>query len=110
MVEAYTIEFVVLLYLMCVYWDINCEEAFLKLKNSLCNSRILSYPIPDLLFVVDSDVSNFGIGKVLSQIQEGQEKVNAYFSKVLPKPEKITVTQKELLTVIKSLEYFHKYL
>jgi hypothetical protein len=37
------------------------------------------------MFVVDTDVSNVGIGTVLSQIQDGQERVIAYYSKTLKK-------------------------
>lgn len=51
------------------------------------------------------------MGAVLSQLQDDQEKVIAYFSKVFASNERnYCVTRKELLAIIKSLEHFHKYL
>ena len=48
---------------------------------------------------------------MLSQIQEGEEKVIAYFSRTLNKPEKqYCVSRKELLTIIKAVKHFHHYL
>lgn len=47
----------------------------------------------------------------MSQVQDGQEVVIAYFSRTLSKAERnYCVTRKELLAVMKSLEHFHKYL
>src|ERR1700729_1521302 len=92
-------------------WTEECEMAFEKLKAALCNPPVLSYPEPAQMFIVDTDASNSSIGGILSQIQNGQEKVIAYFSKVLSKPERnYCVTRKELLAIVKTLEHFHKYL
>jgi hypothetical protein len=41
------------------------------LKGALCADPILAYPKPGEKFIVDTDASNFGIGGVLSQVQEG---------------------------------------
>jgi hypothetical protein len=50
-------------------------------------------------------------GGVLSQAQDGQERVIAYFSKTLSKAERnFCVTRWELLAIVKTLEHFHKYL
>ncbi|MBJ4999897.1 hypothetical protein JGF38_23160, partial [Salmonella enterica subsp. enterica serovar Hadar] len=72
---------------------------------------VLVYPQPDQLFILDTDASNTGIGAVLSQVRDGQEKVSAYFSKSLSKPERnYCVTQKELLAIVRAVEHFHHYL
>ncbi len=42
---------------------------------------MLAYPDPDLPYVVETDASNMAIGAVLSQIQDGEEKVFMYGSK-----------------------------
>jgi hypothetical protein len=61
--------------------------------------------------VVDTDAFNVGIGGVLSQIQDGQEGVTAYYSKKQNTAEtNYCVTRQELLAVVRPLEHFHKYL
>ncbi len=42
---------------------------------------MLAYPDPDLPYIVDTDASNLAIGAVLSQVQDGEEKVIMYGSK-----------------------------
>ena len=55
---------------------------------------------------MDTDVSQGGIGAVLSQEQNGKEKVIAYFS--LNRIEQnYCVTRKELLAVVKVMEKFY---
>ena len=72
---------------------------------------MLGYPQAGEKFIVDTDASDVGIGGVLSQVQDGQEKVIAYFSKTLSKAERnYCVTRRELLAIVKTLEHFHKYL
>ena len=63
-------------------------------------------------FILDTDVSEQGIGAVLLQIhQDSQEHVVAYASRVLSKPErKYSVTRKELLAVIVFIHHFYPYL
>ncbi|XP_074039503.1 uncharacterized protein [Leptinotarsa decemlineata] len=83
-------------------WSEECQDSFKKLKTALINAPVLSYPLPDGKFILDTDASNVGLGAVLSQIQDGQEKVIGYFSKTLSKPERnYCVTRRELLAVVK---------
>lgn len=92
-------------------WSHVHEEAFRKLKSALCSSPILAYPRRHGKFILDTDASKVGIGAVLSQVQDGEEKVIEYYSKVLTKPERnYCVTRKELLAIVKSVDHFHKYL
>ncbi|KAG5896052.1 hypothetical protein JTB14_011047 [Gonioctena quinquepunctata] len=91
-------------------WSEECQDSFRKLKEALINAPVLSYPLPKGKFILDTDASNVGLGTVLSQIQEGQEKVIGYFSKTLSKPERnYCVTRRELLAVVKGVEHFYKY-
>jgi hypothetical protein len=92
-------------------WDEESETAFRSLKISLCTSPLLSYPKMKGQYILDTDASNNGIGAVLSQVQEGEERVIEYYSKVLSKPEeKYCVTRKELLVIVNAVGHFHKYL
>ena len=92
-------------------WTTDCQEAFDKLKRALTSSPILSYPQPNLPFVLDTDASNTGAGAVLSQIQNGKEVVVSYYSKTFSNTErKYCVTRRELLAIILSVKHFHHYL
>jgi hypothetical protein len=62
-------------------------------------------------YILDTDASNNGIEAVLSQVQEGEERVIEYYSKVLSKPERnYCVTRKEFLVIVNAVGHFHKYL
>ena len=71
----------------------------------------MGYPLPHGKFLVDTDSSDVGIGAVLSQLQDGQERVVAYHSRALTQPEKhYCVTRRELLAVVDAFRQFHPYL
>src|SRR6267154_19341 len=62
-------------------------------------------------YCLDTDASNEAIGAVLSQRQNGQERVIAYASRLLTKPERnYCVTRKELLAVVHYCKQFRTYL
>ncbi|GBM23206.1 Transposon Ty3-I Gag-Pol polyprotein [Araneus ventricosus] len=92
-------------------WTEECEKSFKSLKQALTSSPILTYPRTDKDFILDTDASNEGIGAVLSQNIRNEERVIAYFSKNLGKPERnYCFTRKEILAIVKSIEHFHPYL
>ncbi len=62
-------------------WTDRQEKAFTKLKDALCKAPVFAYPNPDVPYIVDTDASNLVIGAVLSQVQDGKEKVIMYGSK-----------------------------
>jgi len=64
-------------------WNEQCEDTFNRLKQTLTSSPILSLPKEKGELVLDTDASNFGIGAVLSQEQDGVEKIISYCSRVL---------------------------
>ena len=59
-------------------WTEECQQAFELLKERLTTTPIMTLPNDDDLFVVDVDASDFGLGGVLSQVQDQQEKVVSY--------------------------------
>ncbi|GFR13365.1 retrovirus-related Pol polyprotein from transposon 17.6 [Trichonephila clavata] len=92
-------------------WMDECNNAFNKLKDALTSAPILAYPEAGKQFILDTDASHKSIGAVLSQEIDGQERVIAYFSKCLSRPERnYCVTRKELLAIVKAVEHFHPYL
>jgi hypothetical protein len=93
-------------------WTPQCQSAFESIRSKLVSSPILVFPDMSKPFILDTDASDFGIGGVLSQIQDnGQEKVVAYASKALTKAEKqYSVTRRELLAVVTFTAHFRQYL
>jgi len=92
-------------------WTSECQNAFEELKSRLISAPILAYPMDEGLYVLDTDASGFAIGAVLSQVQNGNEHVIAYASKMMSKEQRnYCVTRQELLAVVHFLKYFHHYL
>lgn len=92
-------------------WTDQVQQSFEVLKEALCRTPILVYPLQKGEFVLDTDASDGGIGAVLSQVQEGEEKVVAYASKKLNKQQqRYCVTRRELLAVVVFLREFRHFL
>ena len=92
-------------------WGTEEQVAFQRLKDDLVSAPVLGYPDPKLPYILDTDASAVGVGAVLSQIQEGKERVIAYYSKTLAPPERnYCVTRRELLAVVKAMKHFRPYL
>lgn len=66
-----------------IKWTTDCQDAFVNLKTCLTQAPILAYADFSLPFVLYTDASHQGLGAVLSQIQDGQERVIAYASRSL---------------------------
>jgi len=92
-------------------WNEDCQKAFQTLKGKLTQAPILTLPRDQGMFILDTDASNHGIGAVLSQIQDGEERVVSYASRLYSNAEeRYCITRKELLAVVFFLKYFHQYL
>ena len=70
-------------------WTEDCEQAFQELKHQLITAPIITNPLEQQPFILDTDASTSGIGAVLSQVQNDEEKPTAYAS----------ITEKKLITV-----------
>ncbi|MES9904881.1 MAG: pol polyprotein, partial [Sedimenticola sp.] len=91
-------------------WNEECEQAFNVLKDALMSSSVLALPTNDDYFVVSTDASATAAGAILSQIQNGQEKVLAYYSKCFSRTERrYCATRRELYAVILAVRQFHHY-
>jgi hypothetical protein len=96
--------------MQALQWTQEVEDPFQTLKGDLCAAPILAYPQPGEGFIVDTDAGNFVIGGVFSEVQDGQERVIAYYNRTLDKAEwNYCVTRRGYLTILRTLEYFHKY-
>lgn len=92
-------------------WGEVCEAAFNTLRKKLITSPVLAYPDFTKKFILDTGASDVGVGAVLSQVYDGEERVVGYFSKMLITEElNYCVMQKEMLAVIKATKHFRNYL
>ena len=83
-------------------WTDECQTAFETLKMRLTSAPILALPTDEGTYIIDTDASDSGLGSVLSQRQDGIERVIAYASRTMTKSElHYETTRKELLAVPK---------
>eukprot|EP00731_Ephydatia_muelleri_P019435 Em0012g260a len=102
--------------------QIQCKmsDSSLVLWDTTGNTFPILLPLPDRYtnlpnfekpFILDTDACQYGIGAVLSQDHDGEEKVVAYGSHTYSKAErKYCVTRKELLAVVTFTKHFRPYL
>ena len=92
-------------------WTDECSTAFQTLKDALISPPIMAFPNFHQPFTLSTDASNYAVGAVLSQVQNGQERVIAYASHVLTRTEKKWSTyDKELWAIVWSVRHFRHYL
>lgn len=91
-------------------WTSEADEAFQRLRNAMCTSPVVSNPDFALEFCIQCDASDTAAGAVLTQVQEGEEKIIAFFShKWLSAEKNYAATEKEAACVLKAIEYFRCY-
>ena len=87
-------------------WNSSSQDAFEELKSRLVSPPILAYPDFKQPFLLHTDASD----AVISQVQEGTERVIAYWSRKLQKAERnYSTTEKEALAVVASLKEYYPY-
>ena len=92
-------------------WDAGCSIAFSVLRASLIHAPILAFPTETGQYILDTDASNFGMGGVLSQIQDDVEHVVAYCSRALrPSQRRCCTTKLKILAAVAMCIQFRSYL
>ncbi|WKA06680.1 hypothetical protein VitviT2T_024570 [Vitis vinifera] len=88
-------------------WDERCQKSFDQLKQFLTTAPIVRAPNWQLPFEVMCNASDFAIGAVLGQREDGKPYVIYYASKTLNEAQRnYTTTEKELLVVVFALDKF----
>ena len=92
-------------------WRPTCATAFIELRDAMIRAPILAFPTESGVYILDTDASNFGLGGVLSQIQNNVECVIAYCSRALrPSQRKYCTTKREMLAAVSMCIQFRSYL
>ncbi|KAK9745723.1 RNase H-like domain found in reverse transcriptase [Popillia japonica] len=91
-------------------WTTSCEDAWSQIRQHLISAPILSCPDFNQEFIIQTDASNFGLGAVLTQRIDGDERVICYLSRSLSRAERIySTTEKECLAVLWAIEKLRPY-
>lgn len=94
-----------------VKWSLKCEQSFVALKNAMCSFPVLCSPDFQKRFVVQTDASDVGLGAVLLQGDEGEERPVLYLSRKLePRETRYSTIEKEGLAIKWALESLRYYL
>ena len=92
-------------------WDDACEVAFTTLKDALTSPPVLAYPRYQDPYILTVDSSGDSCGMVLSQIQDGMERVISYGAKKYsPAERNYGITEKEALACILGVKPYEPYL
>lgn len=98
--------------------DDRCQEAWATIQDCLVTAHILSCPVFEKKFVLQTDASNVGIGEVLTQNYGDSETVICYLSSSLARQErnfattdcKVPLCAKELLAILWAVGKLRPYL
>lgn len=92
-------------------WTEEAQAAFETLRQQLATAPVLTCPDFDRPFVLQTVASQSGIGAVLTQDHDGEERVVAYASRTLNAAERnYSVTEKECLAVVWGIRKMRPYL
>lgn len=92
-------------------WKLDQQTAFQLIKSKLTSAPVVHCPDFEHSFIIESDASNVGLGAVLMQKIQNEDRVIAYASRTLSKAERnYTVTERECLGVIYAVETFRPYI
>ena len=92
-------------------WSDTCQKAFETLKEKMLTAPVMSLPRDEGEYTLDTDASGWAIGAVLSQQQDGHERVIAYGSRLYSRAEsRYDTTRQELLAVVYFVQYYKQYL
>jgi hypothetical protein len=92
-------------------WGDKEQAAFETLRECLITPPVVAFPDFSKEFLIFTDASNYGIGAVLSQIQDGKEVVIAYSSRHLNNAERnYSTIEREALAIIFGIKRYHHYL
>ena len=95
-----------------IIWNQESNQAFKDTRKAISETTVRSQPDLNKDFIVITDASSTTIGGILAQRgDDGNEKMIYAFSKAMDKAQlNYSVTDKELLALVKTVEHFRHYL
>ena len=91
-------------------WRADQEKAFIEAKQQLALPRLLAHYNVENDVILSCDASPYGVGAVLSQVVNGEEKPVAFASRSLAPAERIYAQiDREGLAVVFGVKKFHQY-
>lgn len=94
-----------------IRWTKEAQLAFSSIKERLITAPILSNPDFEMEFAVQTDASDRAVAGVLTQQQEGCEKVISFFSQKLNSAQRnYSATEKEALAALLAIDKFRGYI
>ena len=92
-------------------WGPRKQEVFESLRSRLCSNSVLAYPNFKLPFILTNDASKVAIAAILSQVQDGVERLIAYASRQLNSTEQAyTISEIQVFASGWATKYFRCYL
>ncbi|GBN51744.1 hypothetical protein AVEN_191782-1 [Araneus ventricosus] len=92
------------------YWNKECEQAFLKIKDEISSDRVLVPFHPELPFTLATDASPVGVAAVLLHIIDNVEKTVAFAYCSLAEAERnYSQLDREALAIIFGVSHFINY-
>ena len=93
-------------------WNAECDQAFNMLKECFEHAVVLQYPDFNKSFLLDTDARDTGLGGVFSQMDSSnRERPLSFYSRSLSKAERrYSVTRKEPLALVDSVQHFRVYM
>ena len=93
-------------------WSQRCQQSFQQAKETLISSKVLMHYDPTLPIRMAGDASAYGIGAVIAHVlPDGSERPVAFASRTLTSSERnYAQVEKEALSLIFGVKYFHAYL
>ncbi|CDO72200.1 hypothetical protein BN946_scf184970.g52 [Trametes cinnabarina] len=93
------------------HWGPTQAQAFAALKSAICSAPVLAIPTDNDPYRLECDASNYAVGAVLSQRQDGVWHPIAFLSKAMSSTERnYEIYDKELLAIMTALDEFRHYL